>query len=162
MALWHYDPNRSPCLHWHNRDSNLGVVVKEKTQQPQRWLESTERMLPHGQDPLRNLSLAGIQGPLRIVFRLAAYVRRSLSGWYAKPSGKRGAPRRYSHIATRFALTLKVLFNLPLRGSEGFAEDALRLLGLDRWRFRLSVNTAWRWLRFALLCAGGQRGDLRP
>jgi len=53
------------------------------------------------------------------------------SGWYASPSGKRGAPRRYSDIAIRFALTLRVLFNLPLRGCEGFVEDVLQLLDMD-------------------------------
>ena len=65
-------------------------------------------------------------------FRLTVLMSEDVfSGWYASPSGKRGAPRRYSDIAIRFALTLRVLFNLPLRGCEGFVEDVLWLLRMD-------------------------------
>jgi len=65
-------------------------------------------------------------------FRLTVLVTEEVvCGWYAAPSGKRGRPRRYSDLAIEFVLTLRVLFNLPLRGCEGFAGDVLRLLGLD-------------------------------
>lgn len=65
-------------------------------------------------------------------FRLTILMSEEVfSGWYGSPSGKRGAPRRYSDIAIQFALTLRVLFNLPLRGCEGFVEDVLMLLGMD-------------------------------
>lgn len=65
-------------------------------------------------------------------FRLTVLMSEEVfSGWYAPPSGMRGAPRRYSDLAIRFALTLRVLFNLPLRGCEGFVEDVLQLLGMD-------------------------------
>ena len=64
-------------------------------------------------------------------FRLTVLMSEEVfSGWYASPSGRRGAPRRYSDLAVRFALTLRALFNLPLRGCEGFVEDVLRLLGM--------------------------------
>jgi len=64
-------------------------------------------------------------------FRLTVLMSEEVfSGWYASPSGRRGAPRRYSDLAIRFALTLRVLFNLPLRGCEGFVGDVLRLLGM--------------------------------
>jgi len=64
-------------------------------------------------------------------FRLTVLMSEEVSsGWYALPSGMRGAPRRYSDLAIQFALTLRVLFNLPLRGCVGFVEDVLRLLGM--------------------------------
>jgi len=52
------------------------------------------------------------------------------SGWYAAPSGVRGAPRRYSDVAVEFALTIRALFHLPLRGCEGVLEELVGLLGL--------------------------------
>jgi transposase len=52
------------------------------------------------------------------------------SGWYGKPSGKRGAPRRYSDLAVTFALTMRVLLRLPLRGCEGFLQTLLKSSGL--------------------------------
>jgi len=65
-------------------------------------------------------------------FRLTMLISEEVvSGWYAEPSGKRGAPQTYSDLAIEFVLTLRVLFNLPLRGCEGFAGDVLRLLGFD-------------------------------
>ena len=65
-------------------------------------------------------------------FRLTILMTGEIfSTWYATPSGKRGAPRRYSDTAIRFALTLRALFNLPLRGCEGFVEDILRMMGMD-------------------------------
>jgi len=65
-------------------------------------------------------------------FRLTLLVSEDIfAGWYEKASGKRGRPRVYSDLAIELVLTLRVLFNLPLRGCEGFAEDVLRLLGLD-------------------------------
>jgi len=65
-------------------------------------------------------------------FRLTMLISEEVvSGWYAKRSGKRGAPRRYSDLAIEFVLTLRVLFNLPLRGCEGFAGDVLQLFGFD-------------------------------
>jgi len=64
-------------------------------------------------------------------FRLTVLMSEEVfSGWYASPSGRRGAPRRCSDLAIRFALTLRALFNLPLRGCEGLVEDVLQWLGM--------------------------------
>ena len=64
-------------------------------------------------------------------YRLTILVSEEVSwGWYAGPSGKRGAPRRYSDLAIGFALTIRVLFRLPLRGCEGVLEALLEPLGL--------------------------------
>ena len=65
-------------------------------------------------------------------FRLTMLISEEVvSGWYARRSGKRGRPRRYSDLAIEFVLTLRGLFNLPLRGCEGLGGDVLRLLGFD-------------------------------
>lgn len=53
------------------------------------------------------------------------------SHWYAEPSGARGAPRHYGDIAITVALTLRTLFNLPLRGCEGLVASILELLKLE-------------------------------
>ncbi len=39
----------------------------------------------------------------------------ALSSWTPKASGKRGAPRKYSDLAFETALTLRLVFRLPLR-----------------------------------------------
>lgn len=51
--------------------------------------------------------------------------------WYAKPTGKRGAPEKFSDIAIQFALTIRVVFDLPLRGCEGVVRHIVEPLGLE-------------------------------
>ena len=46
-------------------------------------------------------------------------------------NGRRGGQRRYSNMAILTALTLRVVFGLPLRQSEGFLDSLLSLMGLD-------------------------------
>ena len=46
-------------------------------------------------------------------------------------TGLRGGQRRYSNLAVRTALTLRVVFSLPLRQTEGFLDSLLRLMGLN-------------------------------
>ena len=46
--------------------------------------------------------------------------RKSLSNWNAKPSGHRGGQQKYSDLAIETALTLRLLFHLPFRQTEGF------------------------------------------
>jgi hypothetical protein len=43
----------------------------------------------------------------------------AIKGWTAKPTGRRGAPQKYSDLAIEAALTLRLLFLLPLRQAEG-------------------------------------------
>ena len=63
-------------------------------------------------------------------FRLTVLVSEDIfSGWYAQREEKPGRPRRYSDTAVEFVLTLRTLFNLPLRGCEGFAGDVLGIMG---------------------------------
>ena len=45
--------------------------------------------------------------------------------------GLRGGQRRYSNLAIRTALTLRVVFGLPLRQTEGFLDSLLSLMSRD-------------------------------
>ena len=56
---------------------------------------------------------------------------RAISGWRPRGKRKRGGQRRYSELAIETALTLRLLFHLPLRQTEGFVGSVLRLLDLD-------------------------------
>jgi hypothetical protein len=51
--------------------------------------------------------------------------------WHApKGTGKRGRPQVFSDTAIQCALTLKVLFGLPLRAAQGLLGSLIRLAGL--------------------------------
>ena len=53
-----------------------------------------------------------------------------IAAWTPSVTGKRGAPRVYSDIAIETALTLRLLFHLPLRQTEGFLSSILKLMDL--------------------------------
>jgi hypothetical protein len=54
--------------------------------------------------------------------------------WHAvKDTGGRGRPREFTAAAIQAVLTLKVLYQLPLRAVQGMAGSLIRLAGLD-WR----------------------------
>ena len=55
----------------------------------------------------------------------------AIAAWVAPKNGLRGGQRRYSNLAVRTALTLRVVFSLPLRQTEGFLDSLLRLMGLN-------------------------------
>ena len=54
----------------------------------------------------------------------------AIKAWNAKPSGCRGAPCKYSDLAIETALTIRLLFHLPLRQTEGFLRSLFELMGL--------------------------------
>ena len=54
-----------------------------------------------------------------------------MESWVPRGKRRRGAQRRYSDLAIETALTLSMLFHLPLRQTEGFVGSILRLLDLD-------------------------------
>ncbi len=63
---------------------------------------------------------------------IALWISESaIESWAPKPSGKRGAPRKYSDLAIETALTLRLVYGLPLRQAEGFLRSLLRIVGLD-------------------------------
>lgn len=45
-------------------------------------------------------------------------------------TGRRGAPRRYTDMAIQCGLTLREVFRLPLRATEGLVRSVLELMGL--------------------------------
>ena len=55
----------------------------------------------------------------------------ALDAWRAPASGKPGGQRRYADIAIEAALTIRMLFHLPLRNTEGFLRSLAELLDVD-------------------------------
>jgi IS5 family transposase len=51
--------------------------------------------------------------------------------WKPAPSGRRGGQRKFSEHAIETALTLRLVFRLPLRQAEGFLRSLLSLMSLD-------------------------------
>ena len=54
----------------------------------------------------------------------------AIDAWAPRPSRKRGGQRKYSDVAIETALTLRMVFNLPLRQAEGFLRSLFDLMGL--------------------------------
>ena len=51
----------------------------------------------------------------------------AIGAWRPRPSGARGGQRRFSDTAIETALTLRLLFHLPLRQTEGFLRSLFAL-----------------------------------
>ncbi len=51
--------------------------------------------------------------------------------WRPSPSGQPGGQRRFSDLAITTALTLRLVFRLPLRQAEGFLRSVLSLMDVD-------------------------------
>ena len=52
--------------------------------------------------------------------------------WRPSPSGRPGAPKTFSDCAIETALTLRLVFRVPVRQAEGFWRSVLSLMGVDR------------------------------
>ncbi len=59
------------------------------------------------------------------------FSENALDAWRAVPSGRPGGQRTYADIAIEAALTIRMVFHLPLRQTEGFLRSLARLLGVD-------------------------------
>ena len=55
----------------------------------------------------------------------------AIAAWEPHGAGTRGAQRKYSDLAIESALTLRLLFHLPLRQAEGFLTSLFVLMELD-------------------------------
>src|SRR3954451_21322285 len=66
------------------------------------------------------------RGSLTVWFTEAA-----IAAWYAEPRTRPGGQPHYSSLAITTALTLKAVFRLALRQTEGLIGSIIRLLGLD-------------------------------
>ena len=51
--------------------------------------------------------------------------------WEPQSQGKRGGQLRYANIAIETALSLRLIFHLPLRQTEGFLRSVFKLMTLD-------------------------------
>lgn len=60
------------------------------------------------------------------------FSEEAIDNWVSRPSGSRGGQQLYSDLAIETSLTLRTLFGLPLRQTEGFVGSLLRMLGLDQ------------------------------
>jgi hypothetical protein len=59
------------------------------------------------------------------------FTAEAIEAWKAEPRTGRGGQPRYSDLAIATALTLRVVFRLALRQTEGLTGSVIRLLGLD-------------------------------
>ena len=59
------------------------------------------------------------------------FTAEAIAAWRAEPRTGRGGQPRYSALAITTALTLRAVFRLALRQTEGLIASILRLLGLD-------------------------------
>ena len=55
----------------------------------------------------------------------------AIVSWEPVGMGKRGGQLKYSDLAIETALTLRLIFNLPLRQAEGFLTSNLGVMGVD-------------------------------
>ena len=55
----------------------------------------------------------------------------AIAAWTPRRSGRRGGQRRYSDLAIETALTLRLLYHLPLRQAEGFLHAQFGMMRLD-------------------------------
>ena len=70
---------------------------------------------------------------------LDATGRAEIATWEAVGVGTRGEQRQYSDLAIETALTLRLIFHLPLRQTEGFLTSIFGMLGCRRALF--GINT---------------------
>jgi hypothetical protein len=54
----------------------------------------------------------------------------AIAAWEPANVGKRGGQWRYSEVAIETALTLRLIFNLPLRQAEGFPNSLFGMMGI--------------------------------
>ena len=53
-----------------------------------------------------------------------------IAAWTPDGDSRRGGQRKYSDVAIETAMTLRLLFHLPLRQTEGFLTSLFQLMGL--------------------------------
>ena len=91
-------------------------------------------------DPSRTASVGdGLDGLKRVGLPASAHQRHvtvwlsseAIAAWTASRSGRRGGQRRYSDLAIETALTLRLIYHLPLRQAEGFLHALFGIMRLD-------------------------------
>lgn len=57
--------------------------------------------------------------------------KSAIKKWYTQPpTGKRGRPPTYSDVAVQVLLHLKLMYNLPFRATQGFANSLFTMMGV--------------------------------
>ena len=87
--------------------------------------------MPKARGPVRNWAQYNVSLKNRgsITFW---FCQEMLAEWYDQSSQRgRGRPRLYSNVAIELMLTLKYLFSLPYRQTQGFTESLLKLMDVD-------------------------------
>src|SRR5262245_3153797 len=56
----------------------------------------------------------------------------AITAWEPGRGGMRGGQRKYSNLAIETALTLRLIFHLPLRQAEGFLNSLFAMMRIDR------------------------------
>src|SRR4051794_38015021 len=56
--------------------------------------------------------------------------QETIQGWRYRGPAQRGAQFLYSDLAIQCVLTLRAVYHLPLRATEGFARSIFELMGL--------------------------------
>ena len=59
------------------------------------------------------------------------FSEEAVEAWTPPNNGRRGGQPRYSNLAILAALTLRMVFHLPLRQTEGLLDSLLRLMDID-------------------------------
>lgn len=95
-----------------------------------RYPKRTQYKYAKSQYRVRNW--AGYEAGLRKRGALTVWLSdTALGAWRAPASGRPGGQRTYSDLAIEAALTIRTVFNLPLRQTEGFLRSLADLLDLD-------------------------------
>lgn len=55
----------------------------------------------------------------------------AIAAWSPAPNGRRGGQLKYSDLAIETALTLRLVFHLPLRQTRGFLNSLVKLMNLE-------------------------------
>ena len=79
----------------------------------------------------------------------------AIATWAAAGVGRRSGQLQYSDLAIETALTLSLIFHLPLRQTEGFLTSIFGMLGVD---LTAPDHTTRRWCTTLRL----RRGSCRP
>ncbi len=77
--------------------------------------------------PSRRTPIGGIEGRGSLT---VWFSEEAIEGWQAEPRTTRGGQPLYSDLAIATALTLRAVFRLALRQTEGLITSILALLGL--------------------------------
>ena len=59
------------------------------------------------------------------------FAPEAVAAWTPRRAGTRGGQRRYSDLAIETALTLRLIYHLPLRQAEGFLNSLFAVMDLD-------------------------------